>query len=387
MEYRKFGKLDWKVSALGFGVMRLPIIGNDPANINEPEATRMVRYAIDNGVNYLDTGYMYHAGSSERFLGRALKDGYRRKIKLTTKLPSMFVHATSDFDKIFNEQLERLQTDNVDFYLLHGIDNRSWPKLRDFGVLKWAERKIAGGQIKHLGFSFHDDYPMFKNIIDAYDDWAICQIQYNYIDSENQPGRRGLEYAAGKGLAVTIMEPLRGGQLSRKPPEAVAKIWGDNVQRRSLTEWALQWLWNQPEVSMVLSGMSTMEQVVENLASASRSKVGLLMGDELSLLEQVRHAYQNLNAVPCTGCRYCQPCPNGVKIPEIFQIYNDAMVYGDLRHFQIPYNGGPGGLVQGQRADSCTECETCMEICPQKISIVETLGKAHKLLRTQDLPF
>ena len=288
MQYRKFGKLDWEVSVLGFGTMRLPLTDENQANVDEPEAIRMIRYAIDHGVNYLDTAYPYHSGKSERIVGRALKDGYRERIKLATKLPTWFVESAKDFDRYFNEQLERLQTDKIDFYLLHGLNGRSWSKVRDLGVLRWAEGMMNDGRFDHLGFSFHDDTDAFKEIIDAYDNWTLGQIQYNYMDVDYQAGRRGLEYAVDKGLAVVVMEPLRGGLLSKKPPEQVAKLWAGAPQKRTPAEWGLLWVWNQPEVSVALSGMSAMEHVVENVAVADRSRPGTLTADELELIDQVR---------------------------------------------------------------------------------------------------
>jgi uncharacterized protein len=381
MQYRKFGKLKWKVSALGFGAMRLPVIGSDQAKVNEAEAIRMIRYAIDHGVNYVDTAWFYHAGQSERVVGKALKDGYRSKIKLATKLPARIIEKAEDFDRYFNEQLERLQVDKLDFYLLHGLNSQSWPKIRDFGVIKWAEKKIAEGRFDYLSFSFHDNYDSFKKIVDDYDNWTFSQIQYNYVDVNNQAGRRGVEYAAGKGLGVVVMEPIRGGRISRKPPEKVAKAWGDALQKRSQAEWALLWVWNQPEISLALSGMSTMEQVVENVAVAERSGPGILTADELALIDRVREAYQDSTPIPCTACGYCMPCPNGVEIPRIFEIYNEAMVYGGIRQIRSRYQGqGLGGLKENQRADQCVECGECEEACPQKIPIPDWLKKAHELL-------
>ena len=379
MQYRKFGKLEWKVSALGFGAMRLPLTGSDPANINEPESIRMIRYAIDHGVNYLDTAYPYHSGQSERVVGRTLQDGYRDRMKLATKLPARFVESARDFDRYFNEQLERLQTERIDFYLLHGLNSQIWPKVRDLGILRWAEGQMANGHIDHLGFSFHDSYEVLKEIVDAYDNWTISQVQYNYMDIDHQAGRRGVEYAAGKELAVVVMEPLRGGLLSKEPPERVAKVWGSAPRNRSRVEWALQWVWNQPEVSVALSGMSTMEQVVENVAAADRSAPGTLTADELALIDRVREAYRGSSPIPCTQCGYCQPCPNGVEIPSIFQIYNEAMIYNDPRMGRFRYRG-PGGIKEERRADQCIECGECLEACPQKIPIPDWLKKAHALL-------
>jgi hypothetical protein len=379
MQYRKFGKLDWKVSALGFGAMRLPLTGTDPAGVDEPEAIRMIRYAIDHGVNYLDTAYYYHLGQSERVVSRALRDGYRQRMKLATKMPVRNIESAADFDRYFNEQLERLQSDKVDFYLLHGLNGRSWAKVRDLGVIRWAEDKMAKGRFDYLGFSFHDDYEAFKGIINDYDNWTLSQVLYNYVDVDNQAGRRGVEYAASKQLAVVVMEPLRGGLLGREPPEKVAKVWEDSAKNRSRVEWAFQWVWNQSEISVALSGMSTMQQVVENVASADRSGPRTLTADELAVIDRVREAYSGSSPIPCTSCGYCQPCPSGVDIPTIFQIYNESIIYDDPRRGRGRYRG-PDGLKEEQRADQCIECEECLEACPQKIPIPEWLKKAHALL-------
>lgn len=379
MQYRRFGKLEWEVSALGFGAMRLPLTDINPASVDEPESIRMMRYAIDHGVNYLDTAHGYHGGQGERIVGRALQDGYRERMKLATKLPARLVESARDFDRFFNEQLERLQTGKIDFYLLHGLNGQSWANVRDLGVLRWAEGKIADGQIDYLGFSFHDDYKVFKEIVDAYDNWTLCQIQYNYMDVTYQAGTRGLKYAAAKGLAVVVMEPLRGGRLAKTPPEQVAKVWAGATHKRTPAEWGLLWVWNHPEVSVALSGMSVMEQVVENVAVADCSGPGTLPANEVALINRVRKAYRGLNPVPCTDCGYCMPCSSGVEIPSIFQMYNDAMMWDDPRTGRFRYRG-PGGLNEEQRADQCTDCGECVEACPQDIPIPEWLEKAHALL-------
>ncbi len=377
MQYRDFGKLDWKVSALGFGAMRLPLKDKDPADVDEPESIRMIRYAIDHGVNYLDTAYMYHGGHSEDIVGRALKDGYREKMKLATKMPVRMAESASDFDRLLNEQLERLGT-KIDFYLLHGLNRQSWTKVRDLGVLRWAEGAMADGRFDYLGFSFHDNLEAFKSIVDDYDNWTLGQIQYNYMDVEYQAGTEGLKYAADRGLAVVVMEPLRGGKLARAP-EQVAGVWESAPQKRSAVEWALQWVWDQPEVSMALSGMSAMEQVLENVDIANRSGLEKLTIDELALVSRAREAYRGLSPVPCTSCGYCLPCPSGVDIPRVFQIYNESMMYDDPRTGRFRYRG-PGGLKEEERADQCTDCGECLEACPQEIPIPDWLKKAHELL-------
>jgi len=381
MKYRKFGKLDWKVSALGFGAMRLPVINGDHAVINEPESIKMIRFAIDHGVNYIDSAYFYHRGNSEVLVSKALRDGYREKVRIATKLPCGDVHVEQDIDRLFNEQITRLQTNKVDFYLLHGLNKTEWPKVRDFGVLKWAERKMAEGQIGHLGFSFHDDYNVFQEIIDAYDNWTMTQIQYNYMDEQTQAGTKGLEYANKKGLAVVVMEPIRGGRLA-KPPEKVAKIWAGAPVQRTPAEWALRWVWNHPEVATALSGMGNMEQVIENLAYAEHSQPHNLTSDELALISKARDAYVSLTAVACTGCRYCMPCPNDVDIPRVFEFYNEAMIYDTVAEQRRMYNFP--GRFKDHRADKCTKCDQCVDKCPQKLAIPELLEKAHEFLTAKE---
>jgi predicted aldo/keto reductase-like oxidoreductase len=382
MQYRTFGKLDWQPSALGFGAMRLPVIDGDSAQIDEPLATRMLHYAIDHGVNYVDSAYGYHRENSEKFLGRALQDGYRQRVRLATKLPCWLVEAYEDFDKYLNEQRERLQTDHIDFYLLHALNDKSWPKMRDLKVLDWAEKALADGRIGHLGFSFHADYEVFQDIIDTYEGWTFCQIQYNYMDEEHQAGTRGLEYAADKGLAVVVMEPIRGGRLAISPPQEILDLWATAPRQRAPAEWALQWVWNHPEVSVVLSGMSAMEHVQENVASADRSGPGTLTQEELDLIAQVRDKYRELSPIDCTKCEYCLPCPNGVNIPRIFEIFNEAIMYNEFRSARMMYSW----LEEEARADKCEECGECLELCPQGLPITEWLDKVHQLLSQAAVP-
>lgn len=376
MKYRKFGKLDWEVSALAFGAMRLPIVDSEQSKIDESEAIKMIRHAIDNGVNYVDTAYPYHAGNSERVVGKALLDGYREKVKLATKSPVWMVEKRDDFDTYLNEQLEKLQTDHIDFYLLHGLNRGTWPKIKDLDVIDWAEGAIADGRIRHLGFSFHDNLETFKTIIDDYDKWVFCQIQYNFMDIEHQAGMEGLQYAAERGVAVVVMEPLRGGSLTRKAPDAVAEVWKRSPTERSQAEWALLWLLNQPEVTTALSGMTAMAHVVENLAIADRSGVGILTKDELSLVDQAREAYKGTSPVPCTACQYCMPCPEGVNIPRIFTVYNEGYMYDNHRGSRYAYRQ----LPEASQADKCIECRECEEKCPQDFDIPESLEKAHSWL-------
>jgi predicted aldo/keto reductase-like oxidoreductase len=376
MKYRKFGSLDWEVSVLGFGAMRLPLIGKDAARVDEPEGIKMIRHAVDQGVNYVDTAFTYHEKFGEIVVGKALLNGYRERVRLATKLPSWLVERADDFDRFLGEQLDKLQTEHIDFYLLHALNSAYWPRLRDWKVLDWAENAIADGRIRHLGFSFHDEFEVFKNIVDAYDNWAFCQIQYNFMDIEYQAGIKGLQYAADKGLAVVIMEPLRGGQLTHKIPQSVGELWGSAGVRRTPADWALQWIWNHAEVSVVLSGMSTIQQVVENIDSADRSGAGTLSKEELALVDKVREEYRRLMPVPCTNCRYCMPCPNGVEIADILNFYSDAIIYDNPGAPRFLYRN----LPEDKQADNCVECFECEDKCPQGISISEYLKKAHAWL-------
>jgi len=314
--------------------------------------------------------------TSEPFLGRALADGYRERVKLTTKMPTWMIEGADDFDRYLNEQLELLQTDYLDFYLLHGLNKQRWELLSGLNVLRWAERAMADDRFRYLGFSFHDSFELFREIIDATDLWTICQIQYNYMDEEYQAGVRGLKYAADKGLAVVVMEPIRGGALSKFVPPVIQEIWDSAGKRRTPADWALQWLWNQPEVSLVLSGMSTMEQVEQNIASAESSGPGTLNEAELALISLVRDKYWELCPIDCTACKYCLPCPSNVNIPRVFEIYNLAIMYGDEERAQKLYSG----LSEEERADMCVECGECLEKCPQQIEIPDWLSKAHKRL-------
>jgi len=260
--------------------------------------------------------------------------------------------------------------------LLHALNKKSWSAARDLGVLNWAQQAISDGRVGHLGFSFHDELAVFKEIIDATDQWTFCQIQYNFMDVDYQAGSQGLKYAASKGLAVVIMEPLRGGQLARKIPQGVAKLWSMAQHKRTAVDWALQWVWNQPEVSLLLSGMSTMQQVEENVASANCSCPGVLSEEELALIDQVHAAYSGLSPIPCTNCKYCLPCPSGVNIPRILELYNSAIMFEDSQESRDDYQF----LKEDERADRCSECLQCEELCPQSIAIPDWLKKANTLL-------
>ncbi|MDQ7094501.1 aldo/keto reductase [Desulfosporosinus sp. PR] len=374
MHYRKFGRLDFQTSILGFGCMRLPILDGDPSKINEPEAISLIRQAIDNGVNYLDTAFPYHQGQSEILVGKALQDGYRAKVKLATKLPVSRCQSFADFDRFLDEQLAKLQTDHIDFYLLHGLSKATWDRVKSLNYERFLEKALADGRINYAGFSFHDKYPVFQEIVDAYP-WTFCQIQYNYMDTEFQAGTKGLRYAAEKGLAVVIMEPLKGGKLVKNPPPSILKLWDKAAVKRSPAEWALRWVWNHPEVSLLLSGMGTKEQVAENLRLANVAEPNTLTEQELALIDEVKKQYLSLNKVDCTACGYCQPCPSGVNIPGNFALYNDAHIYDDFGSSRFAYNTF---FTPESKASACSECGACEEACPQQLPIREHLKEIQK---------
>ncbi len=365
MQYRKFGKLDWKPSALGFGCMRLPILNGKSGNIDQEKVTEMVHTAIEAGVNYFDTAYAYHEQMSEAALGKALQDGYRADVRIATKSPIWLIKESEDFDQLLDEQLRRLQTDRIDFYLLHALNHNSWAKVQQLELLRRAEAAKADGRIRQLGFSFHDNLEAFKQIVDGYEGWDFCQIQYNYMDTTVQAGSEGLQYAAAKGLAVVIMEPLLGGKLALDLP-AARSLWNSAARKRKPADWALQWLWNQPEVSLVLSGMSTLEQVEENIRSASNSGPGGLSAVEVELVSRVREVINGLSPIVCTRCEYCLPCPNGVDIPHNFDVYNRVAMYDTLEDCRNEYKRW---IPDEHKAAACIQCDECLSKCPQQISI------------------
>jgi predicted aldo/keto reductase-like oxidoreductase len=378
VEYRRFGSLDWKVSALGFGTMRLPIIGKDQSMVNMPETLKLLRYAVDQGVNYVDTAYTYHDGLSEIAVGKALKGKYRNRAKIATKMPVFYIKSKNDLDNVFLEQLQRLNRDFIDFYMFHSLTKDLWKKILDLQMLEWAEQKIAKGKIGYLGFSFHDEFEVFKEIIDGYDNWTLSQIQYNYLDENYQAGKRGLQYAASKGLAVSIMEPLAGGLLAVNPPSEIQEqCWNKAEKKRSASEWALSWVWNHPEVSVALSGMNAEKQVKENLLSAGHSAANMLTSTELELFSKARELFQEVGYIGCTGCRYCGHCQQNIDIPSILALLNE---YSSKRRFPEKQEEIKKKYAQtiavNQRASHCLQCGQCEEVCPQHLPIRRLLYEA-----------
>lgn len=376
MQYRKFGNCSFEISALGFGTMRLPVINGNYTEIDEDKSIELVRSAIDSGINYIDTAYPYHGGNSELVVGKALKSGYREKVKLATKLPVWLVKKYSDFDKYLNEQLKKLQTDHIDMYLLHALSKERILDMETLGVYKFLDGAIKDGRIKYAGFSFHDDVDTFKKIVDSYN-WTFCQMQYNLLDENYQAGTEGLKYAASKGLAVIIMEPLKGGKLAISVPDEVKKLYSD--VKRTPADISLTWVWNHPEVTLLLSGMNTHAQLNENIATSNNALPNSMSVKELEFVDTVQGEYKKCIKVDCTRCEYCMPCPFGVDIPENFSLYNSIYMYNDLKDSQEKYMKMP----EEKRASSCRSCGKCETLCPQHLPIRKHLKEAVLKLRVK----
>jgi len=371
MLYRKAPRTGDELSILGFGCMRLP---QKDGRIDEARATRQIRHAIDRGVNYIDTAWPYHAGESEPFVGRVLAEGYRERVKLATKLPAWLVRNRADMDRFLDAQLKKLNTSRIDYYLVHSLNGGSWDGIAALGVAGFLDRAQADGRIGNAGFSYHGMREDFPRVAGAYP-WTFCQIQYNYLDEELQAGTAGLLDAARKGLAVIVMEPLRGGTLAAAPPPAIDALWREAEFCRTPAEWALRWVWNHPEVTVALSGMNDEAQVEENLRIAADARPGSLTAAEAVLIERVGRKYREITKVGCTGCGYCQPCPSGVDIPGCFDSFNAFHTFGKTREARFQYVLRASGVLSGHPAYAslCSQCRDCVEKCPQSLPIPDLL--------------
>lgn len=374
MQYRK-DKYGNDISVLGYGCMRF-VQNGGKVDMEQTEA--QILEAYNGGVNYFDTAYVYPG--SEAALGTVLeKNNIRHKVKIATKLPHYLIKNGESMEKCFQEQLNRLRTDYVDYYLMHMLtDVATWNQLIDKGILEWLQEKKASGAIRQIGFSYHGNSDMFCKLLDAYD-WDFCQIQYNYLDEHSQAGRTGLMHAAAKGLPVVIMEPLRGGRLVNNLPAEALRLFEEYSVKHTPVQWALKWLWNQPQVTCVLSGMNSLEMVRDNLETASHTKVGELGSEEEELLRKVVQAINVNMKVGCTGCRYCMPCPKGVDIPGTFAAYNHCYSDGKMRGL-IEYFMCTGMRKTSSAASNCVECGLCEKHCPQNIPIRAELKNAKKKL-------
>ncbi len=387
MKYRKMGSLDWEVSALGFGCMRLPSRRFNRLRADTDESIRIIRNGIDLGINYIDTAWPYHLGDSEKIIGQALQDGYRQRVHLVTKLPMFLVRKTEDFDRYLKSQMEKLQTDYLDVYMFHALNKSQFEKVKDLGLLAKMEEAKEQGLIRNIGFSFHDTLPVFKDIIDYYD-WDTAQIQYNYMDTGIQATTDGLVHGHSKGIAMVIMEPVKGGRLANPPVEAL-EIMKTAKNQRSPVDWALQYLWNRPEVAVVLSGMGSQQMVDENCASADRSGIDSLSQEDEDVITRLTELYRKRILVPCTACNYCMPCPSGVSIPQNFAILNnvsleDARFQRWMAKRKYRKLTGSKEKLDKENPDGnatiCIQCGKCLEKCPQNIDIPEELKKVDAIL-------
>lgn len=375
-----FKKLGISPSIFGIGTMRLPINsskeGPFSADINLKDAKDMIRYAIDNGVTYVDTAYPYHAKESEKLVGEALKDGYREKVTLTTKLPTFLLKEKKDMEKILDEQLLKLKTDTIDFYLLHTLSVPLWDLCKKLEALEFLDRMKEKGKIRFAGFSFHDEYYLFEEIINSYN-WDMCQIQLNYMDYNYQAGVKGLQLAGKKNIPVVIMEPLKGGQLAKKI-EDIKKLWEDEGFEYDPVKISFRWLVSHKEVAVILSGVHDMKQTKNNIDIFNNIDLSPLTQKEEELYEKTRKILQERTKISCTSCGYCMPCPSGVKIPDIFDKYNSAYIFEDLPAYKIMYN--TMHIAKNSDASRCVACKKCEKACPQHLPIINTLKEAHNIL-------
>lgn len=370
MQYRTFKNINEKVSLLGMGAMRLP--ETEDGKVDIQESIEIIRSAIDAGVTYVDTAYPYHSGRSESIVGKALKDGYREKVLLADKMPIWLARDEEHMKQIFEKQFKRLDVDCIDMYLVHSLNKPNWKRIKKLNLMPFLEEMKAQGKIKHIGFSFHDSYELFEEILNSYP-WEFCQIQLNYMDKNHQAGLKGLKLAAEKGLGVIIMEPLKGGRLTASVPPTVQKLWDDFETKRSPAEWAFKWLANKPEVTIMLSGMSSKKQLEENIKIISDENVAVLTDAEKELIDKVSDEYNRLIKYSCTGCKYCIPCPQKLDIPSLLKYYNDWIAYGQNPATKMEYTDW---VAKGRHASNCVGCKACEEKCPQNLPIAQALKEA-----------
>lgn len=374
MIYRELGNTGIKVSILGFGCMRFPLVNGNYGAVDIEKTVKLIRSAIDNGVNYLDTAYPYHNGQSETVISQALDGGYRDNVFVADKLPSWLVKERKDMDFYLQEQLDRLKTEQIDFYMLHSIKKDTWANLESLGVLEFLDDAVKDGKINYTGFSFHGELELFFDVIDSYS-WDICQVQYNIVDENYQAGREGIHYAKLQGVGVVVMEPLRGGNLVKHVPPEVQEIYNMSPIKRSPADWCLRYLWDQEDVDLVLSGMNSSSDLNENLKIADGSTPNSLMPEEREIIREVQTAYRQRKEINCTQCGYCMPCPSGVNIPGNFQKLDNVYMFQDVDNARMNYYML---LKEDERASNCDECGECENLCPQMIPIRETLKKVRK---------
>ena len=374
MKYRKFGSLEWKSSILGLGTAGPPFRKGLP---DASESIELIRYAIDLGVNYLDLGYPFDLRLQEhvaRTVGKALEDGYRQKIRIAVTLPSHLIQSTADFDLYLDRQRSWLKADRIDFCLFGRLNRETWPVLQGIGALNWADAAIADRRIHAIGFSFHDHFQILKQLLAAYDRWTLGQFQFSYMDVDHDPGISGIKYAAGKGLAVVVTEPLKSGRLAKIPPPAVARLWSESGLLEALTEFALRFVWNYCEIATVLLDVRRLHEMEKAMLLADRAHPDGLTIQEEILISRARDEYFKLRQIDCSSCRPCMPCPEGIDVPRIFELYNDAFIYEDAETARAIFRS------ELHNIGHCTRCGCCEEQCVKKLPIIEWLDHARRLL-------
>ena len=376
MQNRLIEKTGDEVSPLGFGAMRLPLKNG---KIDRPKAREQIYYAIDNGINFIDTAYLY--GDSEKFLGETLQGEYTDKVRICTKLPSINVRKYEDMERFLDEQLKRLQRDYIDYYLIHSVDLKAFKRLAKRDLIKFLDKAKSEGKVRYVGFSYHGPKDEFEEVVDAYD-WDVVMVQYNYFDENVQASMEGIEYAASKGMGVFVMEPLKGGILAGKMPKEAEEIFKKADFNKTTAQWALQWVLNNRNVTCVFSGMNSIDQIDENIAIADKTTPFSMTFEEMETVELVKRVMRNSLKINCSTCGYCMPCPQGVNIPECMKIYNEKYLFGHkgfINQSFIDYYQYVGGIMGNSgNAGKCNACGKCLRKCPQKLDIIEELKKVKK---------
>lgn len=383
MKYRKFGSLDWEVSVLSLGTAGLPVAGRKSDEAAEAACVRMIRYAIEQGVNHLDLGFPYDMVRQEivaKVVNRALRDGYRERVRISLTVPVSFARSAGDLAYFLETQMEWLGAASVDFCVLGRINRENWPRIQEAGFLKRAEQAMSDGRVGSIGFAFHDHFQILRKVLNEYDNWTFGQFQFSYMDAGHDPGATGLAHAAEQGIAVVATEPLKSGRLAKKPPESVRAIWVAAPEKWSLAEWGLRFVWSHAAVSTLVCGVSGMAQLAQDITLAGQAQADALTVREQLTINRVRDAYQQLRAINCASCRFCMPCPQGIDVPRIFEIYNDAILYGDVKTACSVYRN------EGHRADQCAECGSCEMKCARRypLPIIDLLKTAHQLLAGEE---
>lgn len=380
MKYRELGKTRIKASILGFGAMRLPLIDNNPEHVDIKQTTQMLEYSIEHGVNMFDTALVYHTtdrtkpGVSETILGDILSSGFSDKLHISTKMPSWEMKSWEYVDRTIDLQLERLNLDQIDLFFVHSIKDSYYNEIKEAGLYEFVDRILSDGRIKHVCFSTHGSYSLLDQILNDYDKWECSLTQLNYLDFDENPGIDGIRKLDSMNIGTMIMEPLRGGKLATNQPPTVKKIFDKSEKQLKSIQWAFNYLWDKKEVDCVLSGMSTLSQVKENIALVDDAEIGMLSDEDRQILKEVKSEYDTLNNIPCTGCNYCMPCPSGVNIPKCFKEYNMDLL-GDESIDSVQYRFH---MHEDRQAHNCTGCGYCLSICPQNINIPEKLKLINK---------